>query len=148
MKVILLQHVKGIGRAGEIKEVSDGYAANALFPKKLAQQATPKILNEYRHRKQTEELQEKKEQEATILKLKKLEGKTIVFHEKLNEKGSLYHALGLKEIIRAIQEQLGISIPNSLFKERYQIKDQGEHNISLEAYNTNINCTVIVKSLS
>ena len=44
MKVILSQDVAGVGRKGEIKNVSDGYAGNFLLPKKLAQIATPNAL--------------------------------------------------------------------------------------------------------
>ncbi|MEK7130946.1 MAG: bL9 family ribosomal protein, partial [Patescibacteria group bacterium] len=44
MKVILLRDVAGIGRKGEVKNVSDGYAGNFLLPKKLAQVATPNAI--------------------------------------------------------------------------------------------------------
>ena len=45
MKVILLEDVKALGKKGEIVNVSDGYARNAIFPKKLGVEATPKNLN-------------------------------------------------------------------------------------------------------
>ena len=46
MKVILTADVKGQGKKGELVNVSDGYARNFLFPKKLAMEANAKILNE------------------------------------------------------------------------------------------------------
>lgn len=46
MKVILLEDVKALGKKGEIVNVSDGYARNAIFPKKLGVEATPKNLND------------------------------------------------------------------------------------------------------
>ncbi len=146
MKVILLQHVKGLGRAGEIKEVSDGYAQNALFPKKLATQATAAVLNKHKQQQESEALKVEKEKQATLNKFTLLKGKSILFKEKMNEKGSLYHALGLKEVIRAIKEQHNVSVPNNLFKERYALKEAGEHTIVLEAYGESITCTVVIES--
>lgn len=55
MKVILLQDVKGTGKKGEIVNVSDGYARNFLFPKKLAQEATTQNLNELKRKQKAEE---------------------------------------------------------------------------------------------
>ena len=46
MKIILLEDVKTLGKKGEIVEVSDGYARNAILPKKLGVEATPKNLND------------------------------------------------------------------------------------------------------
>ena len=46
MKVILLEDVRGQGKAGQIVKVSDGYARNMLFPKKLAKEATPANIKE------------------------------------------------------------------------------------------------------
>ena len=46
MKVILLEDVKSLGKKGDIVNVSDGYARNAILPKKLGVEATPKNLND------------------------------------------------------------------------------------------------------
>ena len=59
MKVILLQNVKGFGRIGDIKNVSDGYARNFLFPKSMAKVATDGSL------KESEALQKKREASST-----------------------------------------------------------------------------------
>lgn len=134
MKIILLQNVKGIGNKGEIKEVSDGYAQNALIPKGVAKAATQSALNKITQTKKqiaNKELQAKK---RTLAILEKIHGKTIVIKEKLNEKGSLYHALGLKEIIRAVKEQLSIDTPNDLYAEKYALKESGEYTLELKAY--------------
>lgn len=146
MKVILLKFVKQLGHQGDIVEVSDGYATNSLFPKGLAKQATADIVNKQKMAEKSARLQAQKEKEITLNKLDKLEGKTILFKERLNEKGNLYHALGLKEIIRAIKEQYGLSTPNTLFVKKYALKDSGKHTIELDAYGKTIKMIVIIES--
>ena len=51
MKVILIEDVKSLGKKGETVNVSDGYARNALFPKKLALEATPQNINDLKLQK-------------------------------------------------------------------------------------------------
>ena len=61
MKVLLLQDVKAQGKKDEIIEVNDGFGRNFLIKKGLAVEATPKVMNEYRLRKQKEEADRQKE---------------------------------------------------------------------------------------
>jgi len=133
MKVILLKFVKGLGREGDIVEVSDGYAVNALFPKKLAQQATASIINKKKMAEKSAQIKAEKEKKETLSILNELDGKSISLKEKLNPKGKLYHALGLKEIIRAIKEQHNVSVPNNLFQEKYSLREAGKHSLVLKA---------------
>jgi large subunit ribosomal protein L9 len=136
MKIILLQHVKGIGQKGDITEVSDGYAQNALIPKGLAKAATITALNKIKQVASIQKLKKEQEKERTIKILETLNGKNIIIKEKLNEKGSLYHALGLKEIIKSIHEQIKLKVSHDLFKEKYAFKEAGEYTLELKAYNT------------
>ncbi|MGE5454939.1 MAG: 50S ribosomal protein L9, partial [Methylocystaceae bacterium] len=77
MKVILTQDIKNLGLKGELKEVSDGYARNFLFPRKLAVEATATRIKELDERKSSEgRKKEKEEDHAQALKAK-LDGKTI-----------------------------------------------------------------------
>ena len=143
MKVILLKFVKGLGREGDIVEVSDGYAVNALFPKKLAQQATASIINKKKMAEKSAQIKAEKEKKETLSILNELDGKSISLKEKLNPKGKLYHALGLKEIIRAIKEQHNVSVPNNLFQEKYSLREAGKHSLVLKAYDSS--ATIIVE---
>ena len=54
MKVLLLADVKNVGKKDDVVNVSDGYARNMLFPKKLAVQATPKNIKEIEQKKKSE----------------------------------------------------------------------------------------------
>ena len=108
MKIILLKYVKGVGHPGEVHEVSDGYAQNSLIPQGLAKVATPTEINNIKLQKQSEVLQAEKQKREVLATLTTINGKTVTLREKLNEKGRLYHALGLKEIIKAVREQLSL----------------------------------------
>jgi large subunit ribosomal protein L9 len=145
MKVLLLKFVKDLGREGDIIDVSDGYAVNALFPRGLAKQATASVINKHKMAQKSAAIKAEKEKNLVISNLKKIDGKTLVFEEKLNAKGSLYHALGLKEIIKAIKEQYNVSIPNNLFKEKYSFKEAGKYTIELSAYNVEIKAIVFIE---
>lgn len=145
MKVILTKFVKDLGREGDVIEVSDGYATNSLFPRGLAKQATANVINKKKMAEKSDKIREEREEINTLLKLEKIDGKTILFKEKLNEKGSLYHALGMKEIIRAIKEQHDVSMPNILFKKKYSFKDNGKHTIGLEVYKKEIKMIVLIE---
>ncbi|MCI5050905.1 MAG: 50S ribosomal protein L9 [Candidatus Pacebacteria bacterium] len=134
MKVILLRHVKGKGSKGDIIEVSDGYAHNALLPQGLAKVATNQELNKIKQAEKSRNIRQEKDKEQAIKALDTLNGKTLIIKEKLNEKGSLYHALGIKEITTAISEEFQLKIDSDIFKEKYAFKDSGEYTLELEAY--------------
>lgn len=134
MKVLLLQNKKGLGKKGDIINVADGYAVNSLFPAKIAKQATSDIINKHKMQLASEQNKAEKEKEEILLIMNKLEGQTIILEEKLNAQGKLYHAIGVKEILRAMKEQKNLSLANTYFKEKYSFKEAGEHNIVLSAY--------------
>jgi large subunit ribosomal protein L9 len=146
MKIILLQNVKGIGNKGEIKEVSDGYAQNALIPKNLAKAATQSALNKITQGKKQADQKAQQTIKRARATLEKLQAQTIIIKEKLNEKGSLYHSLSLKEIIRAVKEQLSIEVSENFFTEKYALKEAGEYTLELEAYGTTSQLFLVITS--
>lgn len=104
MKVILLQDIGGVGKKYEVKEVSDGFARNFLFPKKLAEAATGATL------KRLEKMKENKEEEDKELRghLEKaageMKGKSIEFELKVGEDGSVFGSVTKEMISKAIRE--------------------------------------------
>lgn len=145
MKVLMLQHVKNVGKKDEIVEVADGYAVNSLLPQKKAVQATAKVINDHKMKQKATLDKEKKHKQSIISNIKALAGKRVVIKEKLNSKGSLYHAIGPKEIIRAVYDQLQISIPNTVFKKSYAIKKAGEYDIMLDSYGVSESFTLVIQ---
>jgi large subunit ribosomal protein L9 len=98
VKIILIKDVKGQGKAGEIKEVSDGYAKNFLIRGNLAVPATNTSVNRL---KDEIKVKEEKEQE-TIEKCEKikkeLENKMLTFKVKTGDKGRVFGSVSTKQI--------------------------------------------------
>ncbi|UOF91724.1 50S ribosomal protein L9 [Fodinisporobacter ferrooxydans] len=98
MKVILLQDVKGQGKAGQIKEVSEGYARNFLLPKGLAKEATSANI----HALQAQKESEVKKQQQMLEDAKKLavtlNEMTVTIPTKVGEGGKIFGAITAKQI--------------------------------------------------
>ena len=77
MKVILLQDVKALGKKGDVVNVSDGYARNAIFPKKLGLEATPKNLNDLKLQNQHADKVAQENYEAALALAEELKDKKI-----------------------------------------------------------------------
>jgi large subunit ribosomal protein L9 len=105
MKVIFLKDVKGQGKKGETKNVSDGYARNYLFPKKLAEEATSGNLNALEAKKRKARKQaEKERREAEQLK-EKIEKLTVEIATKAGEGGRLFGSVTSKQIAEGLKKQ-------------------------------------------
>jgi large subunit ribosomal protein L9 len=105
MKVIFLKDVKGQGKKGEIKEVSEGYAQNFLFRQGLAQPATAGAVKTLDNQKKAEEKrkeQEKKDAQALAAKLSEM---TVQIKVKAGEGGRLFGAITNKQIAEALEKQ-------------------------------------------
>lgn len=134
MKVILLQDVKNLGRKDEIKEVSDGYSRNFLFPNKLAQKATPETIKkaeaqaQQRVEKEKEEL-DKKRHLAESLRDKKFIIKAKVKGNKLF--GSINKKMISEEMARA-----GFTIWEQCIDLPKPIKEEGNFKIKIDLGNS------------
>lgn len=108
MKVILLEDVAKLGKAGEVKEVSNGYGFNFLLPEGLAQLATPQAVAQAK--KLVEARRNELEQLTAELKAAALQvsGKKIALKKK-TEKNKLFGSVSAHEIVREL-EKIGVSV--------------------------------------
>jgi len=134
LKVILQEDLKSLGKKGEIKEVSTGYARNYLIPKGLAIEATRGNLKEAQE-KQISELnrQKKEEVEANALKTK-LDGKTIKVKAKTGESDRLFGSVTAKEIAESIKSQFGVAINRKKIELKEPIKNLGKYTVKVKVY--------------
>ncbi|MCC0647383.1 MULTISPECIES: 50S ribosomal protein L9 [Clostridioides] len=110
MKVILLKDVKGTGKKGEMKEVSDGYARNFLFPKKMAVQADSVAIKELNEKNKSKEIKTQKEYEEAVLLGKQMEEINIEIYSKSGEGGRLFGSITAKEIAEQLKKQKDIDV--------------------------------------
>jgi len=130
MKILLIKDVKGLGKAGEIKNTKDGYARNFLIPKGFAKLATEEVVKEWQEvqKRKKEELQKEL---AELNELKnKIENITLNIKHKLGANGQLYGAITNKEVAVHLQQK-GIEIDKKHIDMK-QIKTVGEYNASVK----------------
>lgn len=125
MKVIFNVDVKGQGKKGEMKEVSDGYARNYLLPRKLAMEANADNLNAYKLKEKAKAAQIAREKAAAQENAAKLSGIQVKIAAKAGSAGKLFGSVTSKEISEALREQFGIEIEKQKIVQAEPIKSFG-----------------------
>lgn len=132
MKVLLTKDVKGVGKAGEIKEVADGYGKNFLIGKGLALAATNEVLKKY----EAEQRKKAANEAAEIERLNALKGQLadikVIIRKKLGDTGHLFGSVTKEEITHALMEQHGIEIDKKELDAKHGIKTTGLHDLDLK----------------
>ncbi len=110
MKVILLKDVKGTGKKGEVKEVSDGYARNFLIKKGVAVEASQTNMKELDEKEKSKERKALIECEEAVLLGKQMEEINIQIEVKAGEGGRLFGSITSKEIAEQLKKQKNLDI--------------------------------------
>lgn len=110
MKVILIKSVPKLGKTNDIVEVPDGYAANALFPQKLAIPATQAAITAVQQKAQNKVAQKEIQHNLLDRAIASLEGKALVYKVKANKQGSLFKKVDAKDIAKELANQYRISV--------------------------------------
>lgn len=132
MKVILLQDVRQIGRKFEVKEVSDGYARNFLFPNHLAEPATPTALSKLaamkaEHDKEDAELRGRLMEIAAKIKATKLQ-----FELAADKSGAIFGSVNKESILKALREHGILTKERVDIDLKYPIKEIGEYKVVVD----------------
>lgn len=134
MKVIFMQDVKGSGKKGEIKNVSDGYARNFLITKGLAVEATPKNLSDLegkqasaQHKIDVDTAEAKKTAEI-------LNNKKVIIKAKAGSSGKLFGAVTSAQIADEIAAQYGQKVEKKKISLKSEIKNFGEYEAEIKLY--------------
>ena len=134
MKVILLQDVKSLGKKGEIVTVSDGYARNALLPKKLGVEANNKNLNDLKLQKRYEEKVAKEIYDNAVELSKVVEEQKVVIKVKCGEGGRLFGTVSTKEIVAAAKTQVNLELDKKKMQLSDPIKALGTYEIPVKLH--------------
>ncbi len=132
MQVLLIKDVKGLGKAGEVKEVKDGYGKNFLVGKGLAKVATNEVLK--KHASAERKKAEDEEEEIKALKelAQKLDKLKVIITKKLGNTGHLFGAVTKDEIVSALKDQHNIEIDKKHINHKEAIKVTGTHDLDLK----------------
>lgn len=134
MKVILLQDVKGKGKKDQIVEVSDGYARNFLFPKKLAAEADAKAIGDAKNKEAAAARKIELEKAAANELSEKLQGILVKLHSKAGADGRLYGSITSSDIADALKEQSGIEIDRRKIVLDKPIRTHGSYSLDVKLY--------------
>ncbi|TSC77169.1 MAG: large subunit ribosomal protein L9 [Parcubacteria group bacterium Gr01-1014_31] len=127
MKVILLKPVEKLGREGEIREVALGYARNYLFPRGLADIATPELVAQVKRRRERQDRAAEMDLEKAEQLAARLEGQEVTVKSKASSEGTLYAAISPAKIAAALQGR-GFSVTKDQVAAGH-LKRVGEHQV-------------------
>lgn len=146
MKVLLEQDVKGTGKKGDVVNVSDGYARNFLFPKKLAAPADSSAINAAAIQKSAAAHRKFEAGVKAREDAKKLDGTVVTINAKVGDGGKLFGAVTGKEVAAALKEQKSFEIDKKKIALSDTIKTTGEYTARITLFeNTFAEIKVIVK---
>ncbi|MDO4343951.1 MAG: 50S ribosomal protein L9 [Eubacteriales bacterium] len=134
MKVILLEDVKSLGKKGDTVNVSDGYARNMLFPKKLGVEATAKNLNDLKLQKANQAKVAQEQLDAAKAFAEVLASKEVILSIKVGEGGRTFGSVSSKEIAEAAKAQHNLDIDKKKIQLDSPIKSVGTVNVPVKLH--------------
>ena len=139
----MLADVKGQGKKDQIVEVSDGYARNFLFPKKLAVPADNKAMSEAKSKEEAKQFKLKEEKAAAQALADQLSKLTVKITATSGADGRLYGSVTTKDISEALSAQHKIDIDKRKMGLNENIKSYGTYNVEVKVY-PEVNATLKV----
>ena len=133
MKVILLEDVRGTGKAGDVANVSDGYARNMLIPRGLAVEATAQNIKQLEKKKEAMAKKFAEDKAAALELKKKLEEVTVEVRTKAGKEGKVFGSVTSKDIADALN-QMGFDIDKKKIQLDSPIKATGMTDVNVKLF--------------
>jgi large subunit ribosomal protein L9 len=131
MRIILLQDVEGLGKAGDLKEVANGYARNYLLPRRLAAGATPGLIANRTQRIAAEQRRLEKLAELNRQQAERLNSVTLTFKARVGSQGRLYGSITSQDIAAALREVENITIDRRSIDLSEPIRSPGSFSVPI-----------------
>lgn len=134
MKVLFLKEVTGTAKAGDVKEVTPGYARNYLLPNKLAMVADDRVVEQVRQREEASRRRAEKaltEARTVAERLRKL---TVTVYAKVGEGSRLFGSVTNADIAQQLKREAGINVDKRKIEVEPPIKSLGPHEVSVELH--------------
>ena len=134
MKVLLRSDIKGIGRRGDIVNVSSGHARNFLLPNDLAIVANAGTIAQAEVMRKSREQQIAADRESARLVASSLSTTVIKIAAKAGNEGRLFGSINAAEIAKAVLDQTGVTIDRKYIQVETPLRQLGEHSVSAEIF--------------
>ncbi len=146
MKVVLLEDLPGRGKAGEIKEVSNGYARNFLLPRGLALLATPAVIKQVESRLEQEKLEESIDRDKLGELAQQIEGKEIHFQARMGAGERLFGSITAADVAEKLSQAIGSVIDKKKIDIEKSLRKTGSHQVAVKlASDLNPQITVVIE---
>jgi large subunit ribosomal protein L9 len=132
MKVVLLKDVPGKGRAGEIKEVSKGYARHFLLPRGLALVATPTVMKQVESRLEREKLEESIDRDKLAELAQQIEGKEIRFRARMGAGERLFGSITAADVAEELSQAIGSVIDKKKIDIEKSFRQTGSYEVAVK----------------
>ena len=134
MEVILLADVKNVGKKNQTVSVSDGFANNFLFKKKLAVPVTKKSVEILEEQKENARQADIKAREDALKLVETLKGITLEFEAKVGKDSKLFGSISLKQVEEEMKAKYNIVIDKRKFLDKGPLDILGYHHLRIELY--------------
>jgi large subunit ribosomal protein L9 len=134
VKVILSKDVQGTGKAGEVKDVADGYARNYLIPRKLAIPATSGALQNVEAKKASEQKKAAAEEASARALADRLTSAPVVLTAKVGDQGRLYGSITSGDIAEQLSAHLGQQIDKRRIELDEPIRQLGTFEVTIRLH--------------
>lgn len=131
MKVVLLQDVTNLGRAGEVKEVADGYGRNFLLPRKLALLATSPALKIAEARLQADKRSQARSDAEVVELAQRLDGMVVSLSARAGAKDRLYGSITTADIAQKLYSISGIEIDKRKIELEEPLRQLGSYQVGI-----------------
>jgi len=146
MKVVLLEDLPGRGKAGEIKEVSKGYARNFLLPRGLALVATPTVIKQVESNLEKEKLEESIDRDKLVELAQQIEGKEIRFKARMGAGERLFGSITAADVAEELSRAIGSVIDKKKIDIEKSLRKTGSYEIAVKlASDLNPQITVVIE---
>jgi large subunit ribosomal protein L9 len=134
VKVLFLKEVTGTAKAGDVKEVSPGYARNFLFPQHLAIVADDRVVDQVRKREEATRRRAEKELNDARDIAQRLRKLTVTVYAKTGEGGRLFGSVTNTDVAQQLKREAGIDVDKRKIEVDPPIKSLGPHEVSVELH--------------
>lgn len=132
MKVVLRSDISGVGKRGDIVDVTGGFARNHLLPMGKAIMATPGVESQAAAMRRSRDMRDSRDRESAETVARTLVGNTITFPARASGGGKLFGSVSAADIVRQVEAQTGAVVERKYLVLDEPIKTVGTHNVRVE----------------